>query len=324
MPMQIIPCQNVDAAVLRPEAILRDLTFCSSYSSPTPLLGWRPWPHSSSRCAFRRLSSRYSFSSHHSHSLESFSSFSPPAMKYPSPLPRLLSFPAWSPSAVGFSTRILLVFLQEAHSLRRRKLALGSHSPEIECCCIRIFVFCPVLYCHDCLGNCNYWCAIQGRFGRPSFVLCSSPEWWLCCLWSGPNVCDTHPPNPILIVALVLGFYWTQQVIQNVVHFTITAVSLDPGGFSPIGDPSCCSPTVMSSLSRALTYSFGSICFGSLIVSIIKVLEYSARFSHRNERACGIDGCILQVRFCVVTAEIPKIQWTDHRCFRSPHACNSG
>ena len=111
-----------------------------------------------------------------------------------------------------------------------------------------------------------------------------------------PNqMCDTHPPNPVLMAALLLGFYWTQQVVQNVVHVT-TAGVVGSWWFAPMGDPSCCSPTVTSSLSRAVTYSFGSICFGSLLVSIMKVLEYFVRDSNRNGRDCSIFGCILEVR----------------------------
>lgn len=120
------------------------------------------------------------------------------------------------------------------------------------------------------------------------------------------QMCDTNPPNAVLTVALMFCFYWTQQVIKNVVHVT-TAGVVGSWWFAPMGDPSsstcCCStshPSVTaSSLSRAMTYSFGSICFGSLLVSIAEVLKSSTNSSNRNGRDCSILGCILQVGLCV-------------------------
>ena len=117
-------------------------------------------------------------------------------------------------------------------------------------------------------------------------------------VYTADQMCG-NPPNSVLIAALVLGFYWTQQVVQNVVHVT-TAGVVGSWWFSPLGDPSCCSPTVTSSASRALTFSFGSICFGSLLVSIMQLLEYFARSSNRNGRHFSLVGCILQVRVDLV------------------------
>ena len=53
--------------------------------------------------------------------------------------------------------------------------------------------------------------------------------------------------------------------------------------FAPaLGDPSCCGRDVTDSFSRATTYSFGSICFGSLLVSILQALESMARRRRRD------------------------------------------
>ncbi|KAI2497370.1 choline transporter-like protein [Fragilaria crotonensis] len=121
------------------------------------------------------------------------------------------------------------------------------------------------------------------------------------------QMCDTHPPNPALMIALLLGFYWTQQVIKNVVHVT-TAGVVGSWWFAPMGDlsSSCCCCTsshpnvIASSLSRAMTYSFGSICLGSLLVSIMEVLKSFARSSNRNGRDISIVGCILEcVLYCI-------------------------
>jgi hypothetical protein len=58
---------------------------------------------------------------------------------------------------------------------------------------------------------------------------------------------------------------------------------------------SCCSPGVYSSLYRSLTYSFGSICMGSLLeafVTALRVMIQSAR-NQSNERDDGGFGAVL-------------------------------
>lgn len=104
------------------------------------------------------------------------------------------------------------------------------------------------------------------------------------------QMCYTNPPNALLVIGLVFACFWTQQVIENIMHVT-TAGVVGSWWFNAMADPSYCSPTLTSSLTRSLTYSFGSICFGSLLVAIIQTLE-RARYS-RNGRL--ID-CLLQVR----------------------------
>ena len=53
--------------------------------------------------------------------------------------------------------------------------------------------------------------------------------------------------------------------------------------FAPaLGDPSCCGQDVTDSFSRAATYSFGSICFGSLLVSLLQTLESLSRRRRRD------------------------------------------
>ena len=62
----------------------------------------------------------------------------------------------------------------------------------------------------------------------------------------------------------------------------------------------CCSRAIHGSVYRSLTYSFGSICFGSLLQAIVSVFRYlveSARNQRdrNNDNACGtIFLCILE------------------------------
>jgi len=103
---------------------------------------------------------------------------------------------------------------------------------------------------------------------------------------SHDGMCDQQP-NAIAITMLVLCFYWTQQVIQNTVH-TTTAGTVGSWWVRPAevdyqSSGGCCGQDVSDSLYRSCTYSFGSICFGSLLVAILQTLENMAR-NNRNRR----------------------------------------
>jgi hypothetical protein len=134
---------------------------------------------------------------------------------------------------------------------------------------------------------------VQSKSDSEGQVLCSK-------LYSDDTVyakgqmCDTNPPNPVFMIGLLFAFYWTQQVVQNIMHVT-TAGIVGSWWFSAMADPSFCSPTVTSSLSRSLTYSFGSICFGSLLVAVFQTLEKLARSSRNNGRGGSLIGCLVQV-----------------------------
>lgn len=63
----------------------------------------------------------------------------------------------------------------------------------------------------------------------------------------------------------------------------------------------CCSPAVVSSLYRSLTYSFGSIAFGSLvqaIVTALRVIVENARNQQQNSQGNG--GLLLCILDCIL------------------------
>ncbi|KAF9432704.1 putative choline transporter, neither null mutation nor overexpression affects choline transport [Entomortierella beljakovae] len=88
----------------------------------------------------------------------------------------------------------------------------------------------------------------------------------------GKLVCDN---NQLYFVMIYLHFvmFWNTEIIKNIVHVTISGVFGVYYFFegSAAGAPS--SPT-LSSAKRALTTSFGSICFGSLLIALIQTLRY--------------------------------------------------
>lgn len=91
---------------------------------------------------------------------------------------------------------------------------------------------------------------------------------------------------------LFLSLYWAQQVFTNVVQASV-AGTVGTWWFVPEEASSCCSSAVTSSVCRSCTYSFGSICFGSLLVAIIKALRAVAENAKNNDDANAILICII-------------------------------
>lgn len=64
--------------------------------------------------------------------------------------------------------------------------------------------------------------------------------------------------------------------------------------FAPDEASSCCSAGICDSMKRAMTTSFGSICFGSLIVAIIQALRALANAARSNDDGNAILVCIAE------------------------------
>ncbi len=73
------------------------------------------------------------------------------------------------------------------------------------------------------------------------------------------------------LIPLLLAFFWTQQVTQNFAHVTASGI-VGCWYFREQNE----NPT-LGALYRAATSSFGSICFGSLIVGLIKTFDAVCR-----------------------------------------------
>mmetsp|Transcript_3897 Transcript_3897/g.4518 ORF Transcript_3897/g.4518 Transcript_3897/m.4518 type:complete len:481 (-) Transcript_3897:165-1607(-) len=96
-----------------------------------------------------------------------------------------------------------------------------------------------------------------------------------------------------------LSFYWTHQVIQNTIHVTSAGV-IGTWWFDPSEASSYWSSALTDSFRRATTYSFGSICFGSLLVAVVQALRAI------NENARSQDEC--QVLVCLIDCLLGCIQ----------------
>mmetsp|Transcript_16458 Transcript_16458/g.30592 ORF Transcript_16458/g.30592 Transcript_16458/m.30592 type:complete len:474 (+) Transcript_16458:122-1543(+) len=98
-------------------------------------------------------------------------------------------------------------------------------------------------------------------------------------------------PNYGLLFLLFVSFFFTQQVLQSSVHVTV-AGTVGTWWVAP-EESGCCSKGVCNSFIRTVTTSFGSICFGSLLVAIVQALRALAQEAQNNGDA-AILACIAE------------------------------
>ncbi len=104
-------------------------------------------------------------------------------------------------------------------------------------------------------------------------------------------------------VLLLLALFWTQQVFQNTIHVIVAGV-VSTWWFTPSEASNCCSPAIKDSFVRATTWSFGSICFGSLLVAIIQTLRQVLEGVRNDDSS---DGCAAFV-VCLVDCLLQCLQ----------------
>jgi hypothetical protein len=100
--------------------------------------------------------------------------------------------------------------------------------------------------------------------------------------------------NGGLIFLFLVSFFWTAQVVKNVVHVTV-AGTVGTWWLFPLEANGCCSQAVRDSYWRSITTSFGSICLGSLIVALIQATRELVN-SMRDQN----DGLLLCIADCLL------------------------
>ncbi|KAJ3394524.1 putative choline transporter, neither null mutation nor overexpression affects choline transport [Lobulomyces angularis] len=108
---------------------------------------------------------------------------------------------------------------------------------------------------------------------------------------------DNSQAKTAVTLYFFFSFFWTSQVIKNVVHVTVAGtfatyyfqgIAAEPNiVVVPVRNP------CLNSAKRAVTTSFGSICFGSLIVALIATLRKLAGMAKRRAREEGNSGLAL-------------------------------
>ncbi|ORX85665.1 DUF580-domain-containing protein, partial [Anaeromyces robustus] len=107
----------------------------------------------------------------------------------------------------------------------------------------------------------------------------------------------------VVYIFIIFSFFFTSQVINNTVHVTISGVFatfyfrgvIEPGTKNINVDVK--NPTVKS-FKRAITTSFGSICFGSLIIAIIETLKTLAKNAKEQGREDG-NAAVALIACCI-------------------------
>jgi len=94
---------------------------------------------------------------------------------------------------------------------------------------------------------------------------------------------------------LLLSFYWTSQVIKNVVHVTVSGVFASWYFLYPAAMPE--NPT-QKSLKRACGTSLGSIALGSLLVAIIRTFKHMLE-AGRGSRNGFVRCCLVCLLRCL-------------------------
>eukprot|EP00808_Paulinella_micropora_P022342 g47719.t1 len=160
-----------------------------------------------------------------------------------------------------------------------------------------------------------YYYAVRNRIPFTQAVLASATEAiktfsgpvyvaWLCCFlqvvwfgfWAFTATAIVYSwqeqgedANGGLVFLLLVSAYWTSQVIINIGHVT-TAGVVATWWFVPHNTSPTC-----GSFKRATTTSLGSICFGSLIVAILKALHAMVAQARQTDNNCArcMAECIL-------------------------------
>jgi len=106
-----------------------------------------------------------------------------------------------------------------------------------------------------------------------------------------------------LLVFITFAMYWVSEVLKNTIHTTISGVY--GSWYFCVRNPP--HGATRGALRRSLTYSFGSISLGSLIVAIINCLRQACSVA---QQSSAQDGNILgSVLFCVLGCLISVLDW---------------
>lgn len=109
-----------------------------------------------------------------------------------------------------------------------------------------------------------------------------------------------------LIVYVTFAMYWISEWLKNTIHTTISGV-YGAWYFSPNNFPR---GATRGAAKRALTFSFGSICLGSLLVAIVQFLRQLCSVARSQSRSeGGIAGIFGYVLFCILGCIISLLEW---------------
>lgn len=106
-----------------------------------------------------------------------------------------------------------------------------------------------------------------------------------------------------LIVYITFAAYWISEWLKNTIHTTISGV-YGAWFFAPHSPPK---GATRGAARRAMTYSFGSISFGSLVVAIINMLRQICSIAQQTSANSGNLGA--QCGFCILQCFLGLLDW---------------
>lgn len=125
------------------------------------------------------------------------------------------------------------------------------------------------------------------------------------CTSSAGSTCSSAKVIGLVVFVTFAG-YWITEWLKNTIHSTIAGVygswffcSGKPGGM-PSG-------ATRGAFRRAMTYSFGSISFGSLIVALINMLRQAVSIAQQQEAQSG--NIVASIAFCILGCLISILDW---------------
>lgn len=130
---------------------------------------------------------------------------------------------------------------------------------------------------------CTALTAVQSNMGLTFIaviMLLLAMVWSL--LWFSGLGDAVSTSNGGVIFLLLVSYFWVHQVLTNIVHVT-TAGTVATWWYVPLEAMSCWSRAIQDSFCRATTYSFGSICFGSLLVAVVQAMRAMVQMARQND-----------------------------------------
>lgn len=134
-------------------------------------------------------------------------------------------------------------------------------------------------------------------------------SWALLWLWTYSVIVQAGASG-VVHIFLLLMLFWTSQVVKNVVHVT-TAGAVGAWYFQGEAAPR---NSVGLALQRAVTFSFGSICLGSLLVALIKTIRALVSQA-RGQAAGGFADCALCCVDCLLGCLDQLMQYFNHYAY---------
>ncbi|RUS13937.1 plasma-membrane choline transporter-domain-containing protein, partial [Endogone sp. FLAS-F59071] len=123
--------------------------------------------------------------------------------------------------------------------------------------------------------------------------------------------CTNYPLYGIMLF-LIFSFYWTSQVIKTVGHVTVSGVFAS--FYFLDGTPAAPTSPTFSALGRALTTSFGSICFGSLIIALLQTLKAVLR-NFANDSSNGFAAFLAICAVCFLNCIEGLVEYFNHYAY---------